>query len=82
MKVVNIDSTIDRMRACHNVKAARVAAGLTQAAAAQRLGVTTHCVYQWEAGLRVPSYMSALRLERAFGVPFTDFLAPLSSVAS
>lgn len=78
----NIDSTIDRMRACHNVKAARVAAGLTQAAAAQRLGVTTHCVYQWESGLRSPSYTSALRLQREFGVPFTEFLVPLTSVAS
>ena len=70
------------MSTAENVKAARIAAGLTQAGAAQRLGVTTHCVYQWESGLRSPSYLSALRLERAFGVPFTDFLTPLSSVAS
>jgi transcriptional regulator with XRE-family HTH domain len=70
------------MSTSENVKAARVAAGLTQAAAAQRLGVTTHCVYHWESGLRSPSYLSALRLQQVFGVPFTEFLAPLSSVAS
>lgn len=70
------------MSTAENVKAARIAAGLTQAGAAQRLGVTTHCVYQWESGLRSPSYLSALRLEREFGVPFTEFLVPLTSVAS
>ena len=55
-----------------NLKAARDAAGLTQAALAERAGVSRQMVGAVEAGRHVPRVDTALALSAALGVPVGD----------
>lgn len=51
------------------LRAARKAAGLTQADVAARVGVTKGAVSQWEAGLSVPNDENTRSLAALYGVP-------------
>ena len=50
------------------LRAARVAAGLTQAAAAERMGVAQQTLQGWETGYRAMAARAMLRLCRLYGV--------------
>ena len=54
------------------IRAARLAAGLTQAELADRLGVTRQTVIAIEQGRYSPSLEMAFQIARAFGVPLDD----------
>lgn len=57
------------------LRAARLAAGLTQAALAERVGVSRKTVNTVENGVFVPSTVLALRLARALGCRIEDLFA-------
>ena len=57
-----------------NLKTARVAAGMTQAEAAERLGVTGPTVCLWETGKRIPKVTTFFRLCELYGVRPTDII--------
>jgi transcriptional regulator with XRE-family HTH domain len=65
----------------NNIRKARTAAGLSQEQAAIAVGVGVQTIYSWEAGIRQPNYVNALRLERVYGVSHTEFLRSLTPVA-
>ena len=52
----------------HPLKSWRVAKGLTQDEAAQRVGVTKQCWSLWESGARVPHSQHMRKLMRECGV--------------
>lgn len=47
----------------NHIKAARTELGLTQAALAKKLGVSSHAVESWEQGRRTPSIPTMKLLE-------------------
>jgi DNA-binding XRE family transcriptional regulator len=51
------------------VREARLAAGLTQSLAAQRVGVTPWAWYHWESGRRTPPIKTAQRIATVLNVP-------------
>jgi len=58
------------------IKAARVAAGMTQEEAAKKLGVTTASLSHWERGRREPKTTTFLRMCELYGVNPSDILMP------
>lgn len=53
----------------------RIRAGLTQAEAADRMGVTQGRISEWEAGRYVPSTRSCVRLASVLGVDAGTIIA-------
>jgi len=62
------------MRFKQRVREARLAAGLTQSLAAQRVGVTQWAWYNWESGRRTPSIKMAQRIATVLNVPIGRLL--------
>lgn len=56
------------------IKAARKAAGMTQAELASRLGIPYQSIGQWENDLRNPKYESLQKIASALGVSVADLL--------
>lgn len=56
-----------------NLKELRMEANLTQAAFAEKMGVSQRAVSNWELGARQPDYDTLLKIARHFGVT-TDYL--------
>lgn len=56
------------------IAAARMAAGLTQAQLADRIGCRQKDVSRWETGARSPSLSYALALSDVLGVPVADLI--------
>lgn len=59
----------------HPITAARLAAGLTQAQLAARIGCTQKDVSRWEHGVRTPSAAYSMALAEALGVPVSAIFA-------
>ena len=51
---------------------------LTQADLAQKLGVTSNCISQWENGQRKPNIVQLKRLANLLNCSTDDLLAPIS----
>ena len=60
--------TVDRVREL------RVAAGMTQKALADQLGVTVPTVSKWELGQRTPELERVFRMTLIFGVPIEEIV--------
>ena len=56
------------------IKAARKAAGLTQAQLADKSGVATISIHQYEAGKRHPQLKQLLSIAAALGIEWTDLV--------
>ena len=56
------------------LKAARVNAGLTQAQAAKKLGVSKYTVSNYERGLTHPTVEIANRMEIVYGIPYDQLI--------
>ena len=52
--------------------AARVNAGMTQRDVAEKMGVSTNTVINWENGKTVPSVSMAWRLSELYGIPLDN----------
>ena len=52
-----------------DLKALREAKGWTVADAAKQLGVSLSTIYQWERNFSAPSYGSAVKISKVYGVP-------------
>ena len=61
------------------LKAMREKAGLSQAALAERAGLSVRNIQNWEQGHRIPRAQVLLRLARAVGVPVEQLLSGLGS---
>ena len=58
----------------NRVKELRTAAGMTQKALADQLGVTVHTVSKWELGQRTPELEKVFRMTLIFGVPIEEIV--------
>lgn len=58
----------------NRVKELRTAAGMTQKALADQLGVTVPTVSKWELGQRTPELERVFRMTLIFGVPIEEIL--------
>lgn len=58
----------------NRVKELRTAAGMTQKALADQLGVTVPTVSKWELGLRTPELERVFRMTLIFGVPIEEIV--------
>ena len=58
----------------NRVKELRTAAGMTQKALADQLGVTVPTVSKWELGQRTPELERVFRMTRIFGVPIEEIV--------
>lgn len=58
----------------NRVRELRVAAGMTQKALADQLGVTVPTVSKWELGQRTPEMERVFRMTLIFGVPFEEIV--------
>lgn len=58
----------------NRVKELRTAAGMTQKALADQLGVTVPTVSKWELGQRTPELERVFRMTLIFGVPIEDIV--------
>ena len=56
----------------NRVRELRVAAGMTQKALADQLGVTVPTVSKWELGQRTPELERVFRMTLIFGVPIEE----------
>ena len=56
------------------LKAARVNAGLTQAQAAEKMGVTKEMVSNWERGLSFPNVKRIQKIEEVYGLPYSEII--------
>ena len=56
------------------LKAARINAGLTQAEAAELIGVTKVIIGNWERGISFPKITLIENIEKAYGVPCSDLI--------
>ena len=52
------------------LRAARVNAGLTAKAAAERLGITVDTLSSWERGMTFPNVPQIQQIEGLYGVPY------------
>lgn len=59
-----------------DLKTARVAAKMTQAEAAAKLGTTTASLCRWERGERTPKVTTFFRLCELYGVSPSDIFMP------
>ena len=58
----------------NRVKELRTAAGMTQQALADQLGVTVPTVSKWELGQRTPELERVFRMTLIFGVPIEEIV--------
>ena len=58
----------------NRVKELRTAAGMTQKALADQLGVTVPTVSKWELGQRTPELERVFRMTLMFGVPIEEIV--------
>ena len=58
----------------NRVKELRTAAGMTQKALADQLGVTVPTVSKWELGQRTPELERVFRMSLIFGVPIEEIV--------
>jgi transcriptional regulator with XRE-family HTH domain len=58
----------------NRVKELRTAAGMTQKALADQLGVTVPTVSKWELGQRTPELERVFRMTQIFGVPIEEIV--------
>ena len=58
----------------NRVKERRTAAGMTQKALADQLGVTVPTVSKWELGQRTPELERVFRMTLIFGVPIEEIV--------
>lgn len=58
----------------NRVKELRTAAGMTQKALANQLGVTVPTVSKWELGQRTPELERVFRMTLIFGVPIEEIV--------
>ena len=58
----------------NRVKELRTAAGMTQKALADQLGVNVPTVSKWELGQRTPELERVFRMTLIFGVPIEEIL--------
>lgn len=58
----------------NRVKELRTAAGMTQKALADQLGVTVPTVSKWELGQRTPELERVFRMTLIFGVPIEEII--------
>lgn len=58
----------------NRVKELRTAAGMTQKALADQLGVTVPTVSKWELGQRTPEMERVFRMTLIFGVPIEEIV--------
>nr|DAI43599.1 MAG TPA: Helix-turn-helix XRE-family like protein [Caudoviricetes sp.] len=58
----------------NRVRELRVAAGMTQKALADQLGVTVPTVSKWELGQRTPELERVFRMTLIFGVPIEEIV--------
>lgn len=58
----------------NRVKELRTAAGMTQKALADQLGVTVPTVSKWELGHRTPELERVFRMTLIFGVPIEEIV--------
>lgn len=58
----------------NRVKELRTAAGMTQKALADQLGVTVSTVSKWEMGQRTPELERVFRMTLIFGVPIEEIV--------
>ena len=58
----------------NRVKELRMAAGMTQKALADQLGVTVPTVSKWELGQRTPELERVFRMTLIFGVPIEEIV--------
>lgn len=56
------------------LKAARVNANLTQPEAAEKLGVSTDTLRNWEKGKTFPNVQQIKNIEDAYGVSYNDLV--------
>lgn len=65
-----------------SLAAARVNAGLTQEAAAKKMGVTKQTIINWEKGKRIPGIPEMEMLSRIYGMPQDYIFLPSYSTES
>lgn len=65
-----------------SLAAARVNAGLTQEAAAKKIGVTKQTIINWEKGKIVPRIPEMEMLSRIYGIPQDYIFLPCYSTKS
>ncbi len=58
----------------NRIKELRTAAGMTQKALADQLGVTVPTVSKWELGQRTPELERVFRMTLIFGVPIEEIV--------
>ena len=58
----------------NKVRELRTAAGMTQKALADQLGVTVPTVSKWELGQRTPELERVFRMTLIFGVPIEEIV--------
>lgn len=58
----------------NRIKDLRTAAGMTQKALADQLGVTVPTVSKWELGQRTPELERVFRMTLIFGVPIEEIV--------
>lgn len=58
----------------NRIKELRTAAGMTQKALADQLGVTAPTVSKWELGQRTPELERVFRMTLIFGVPIEEIV--------
>lgn len=58
----------------NRIKELRTAAGMTQKALADQLGVTVPTVSKWELGRRTPELERVFRMTLIFGVPIEEIV--------
>ena len=58
----------------NRVKELRTAAGMTQKALADQLGVTVPTLSKWELGQRTPELERVFRMTLIFGVPIEEIV--------
>lgn len=63
----------------NRVRELRTAAGMTQQALAEQLGVTIPTVSKWELGQRTPELEKVFRLSLIFGVPIDQIVTRTES---
>ena len=62
-----------------SLEAARVNAKMTQAEAAERLGVTIQTILNWEKGRTEPTISQARQIEKVYGIPLANIFLPCAS---
>jgi hypothetical protein len=57
-----------------SLKAARINAGLTQKAAAKKIGVSPDTLANYEKGVSFPDIPVIMRIEKTYGVEYADLI--------